>query len=571
MRSELFVLAGGLVAREEPFALATVVRRQPASSAQAGDGALITADGTFHGWLGGSCTQPTVVREALKAIADGAPRLIALAPDPGPRSVRAILVFPMTCHSGGSVDIYIEPVLPPAPPARLRSLAGRAGARAARQGDGLRGRRRRPGRRPRGVPAAGRERVWTDPGLRSRPRSRAAGLSPSWRRWASATRRRCARRCRSHPRTSAWSRAASASPRSRPPSSREASRGRRSRRSRARPASTSERARPRRSRSRSSRRSCACAARPPNRRRAGAARRASGRGGRCEGEERDPVCGMMVGFAGARHTAEFAGRTWYFCCGGCREKFLASPGAVSRSTAGAGRVRPEIRAIGEAMERQGYIAEPAIATALYLSTEMGKPLLSRATPAWGRPRSPRSWRACSAGRSIRLQCYEGLDVHTALYEWDYPRQMLRLRMAGEQGLDPESAEHVIFSREYLLERPLLQAITQKDGPAGPPHRRDRPRRRRLRGVSPRGAVGLPGLDPRARDDPGGAPPARPPDVQPDAGDRRRPAPPMPLPLHRAPELREGGPDHPGARARSERAAGRRDRPLPRSRCAGAAC
>src|SRR5512134_2904535 len=114
MFSDLLALAGRLVEKEEPFALATVVRRQPASSAQAGDGALITTDGTFHGWLGGSCTQPTVVREALKAIADGAPRLIALAPDPQSEKRPGILVFPMTCHSGGSVDIYIEPVLPPA-------------------------------------------------------------------------------------------------------------------------------------------------------------------------------------------------------------------------------------------------------------------------------------------------------------------------------------------------------------------------------------------------------------------------------------------------------------------------
>ena len=100
MRSELFVLAGTLVAKEEPFALATVVRRQAASSAQAGDGAVITAGGAFHGWLGGSCTQPTVVREAQKVIADGAPRLIALAPDPQSEKRPGILVFPMTCHSG---------------------------------------------------------------------------------------------------------------------------------------------------------------------------------------------------------------------------------------------------------------------------------------------------------------------------------------------------------------------------------------------------------------------------------------------------------------------------------------
>ena len=87
MRTDLLILCADLVRREEPFALATVVRRQPASSSQQGDGAIVTADGTFHGWLGGSCTQPTVVAEALRAIADGRP-----APDralSGPEARRA--------------------------------------------------------------------------------------------------------------------------------------------------------------------------------------------------------------------------------------------------------------------------------------------------------------------------------------------------------------------------------------------------------------------------------------------------------------------------------------------------
>ena len=113
MRSELLILAAELVRNEEPFALATVVRRQAASSARQGDGALITAAGVFHGWLGGSCTQPTVVREALRAIADGSPRLIALSPEPAEDRRPGVLTFPMTCHSGGTVDIYLEPVLPP--------------------------------------------------------------------------------------------------------------------------------------------------------------------------------------------------------------------------------------------------------------------------------------------------------------------------------------------------------------------------------------------------------------------------------------------------------------------------
>src|SRR4051794_29893211 len=112
MRPELLQMAADLAHREEPFVLAVVVRRRPASSSQAGGMALITASGAFHGWLGGSCTQPTVVREAQRALAEGQPRLVALAPDPETARRPGVTVFPMTCHSGGTVEIYLEPVLP---------------------------------------------------------------------------------------------------------------------------------------------------------------------------------------------------------------------------------------------------------------------------------------------------------------------------------------------------------------------------------------------------------------------------------------------------------------------------
>jgi xanthine dehydrogenase accessory factor len=112
MRSELLQMAADLTRREEPFVLAVVVHRRPASSALAGDMALITAAGAFHGWLGGSCTRPTVVHEAQLALADGQPRLVALTPDPEAARRPGVEVFPMTCHSGGSVEIYLEPVLP---------------------------------------------------------------------------------------------------------------------------------------------------------------------------------------------------------------------------------------------------------------------------------------------------------------------------------------------------------------------------------------------------------------------------------------------------------------------------
>jgi len=110
MRAELLQLAAGLARKGEPFVLAMVVRRESFSSAQQGDMAVITADGAYHGWLGGNCTQPTVKREARAALADGKPRLVSLSPAPEERA--GVIALPMTCHSGGSVDIYLEPVLP---------------------------------------------------------------------------------------------------------------------------------------------------------------------------------------------------------------------------------------------------------------------------------------------------------------------------------------------------------------------------------------------------------------------------------------------------------------------------
>jgi xanthine dehydrogenase accessory factor len=112
MRSEILQLAADLSRRGEAFVMAVVVRREPASSAQVGNTALITEAGEYHGWLGGSCIQSTVVREAVAALGDSSPRLISLSPDPGADHRAGVTSFPMTCHSGGSVDIYLEPVLP---------------------------------------------------------------------------------------------------------------------------------------------------------------------------------------------------------------------------------------------------------------------------------------------------------------------------------------------------------------------------------------------------------------------------------------------------------------------------
>jgi xanthine dehydrogenase accessory factor len=112
VKAELLQLAADLAQRGEPFVLAMVVRRESYSSAQQGDMALITKDGSYHGWLGGNCTQPTVKREARRALLDGRPRLISLSAEPAREQRPGITALPMTCQSGGSVDIYLEPVLP---------------------------------------------------------------------------------------------------------------------------------------------------------------------------------------------------------------------------------------------------------------------------------------------------------------------------------------------------------------------------------------------------------------------------------------------------------------------------
>jgi MoxR-like ATPase len=128
-------------------------------------------------------------------------------------------------------------------------------------------------------------------------------------------------------------------------------------------------------------------------------------------------------------------------------------------------VRPEIRALQDALAEQGYIAEPAIATALFLAREMKKPLLIEGDAGVGKTEVAKVLAQVLGTELIRLQCYEGLDVNTALYEWNYQRQLVRLRIAEQNGQDPDKLEEMIFGREYLLERPLLRAITRREGPA----------------------------------------------------------------------------------------------------------
>ena len=128
-------------------------------------------------------------------------------------------------------------------------------------------------------------------------------------------------------------------------------------------------------------------------------------------------------------------------------------------------MRPEIQSVQDALERLGYIADPAIATSVFLSREMRKPLLVEGDAGGGKTELAKALALLLETELIRLQCYEGLDVNTALYEWNYPRQILRARLAEHEGRSPSEVEELLFSRSYLLERPLLRAITRGEGPA----------------------------------------------------------------------------------------------------------
>jgi xanthine dehydrogenase accessory factor len=102
--------ASELLAKGQPFAVAEVVRYLSPISGKVGDKAIVFADGTVWGWIGGGCAQPAVIKEALKALKDGKPRLVRISPSSSQEE--GIVAYNMTCHSGGTLDVYIEPVLP---------------------------------------------------------------------------------------------------------------------------------------------------------------------------------------------------------------------------------------------------------------------------------------------------------------------------------------------------------------------------------------------------------------------------------------------------------------------------
>ncbi|MCM3870063.1 MAG: XdhC family protein [Pyrinomonadaceae bacterium] len=112
MWSDILDQAGRLRDEEQPFVLATVVAYKSPQSAKPGSKAIIRADGTVTGWVGGGCVQPIVLREAKKVLASGKPKLLSISPEAAHEDWKGVESYRMTCEGGGSLEIYLEPVVP---------------------------------------------------------------------------------------------------------------------------------------------------------------------------------------------------------------------------------------------------------------------------------------------------------------------------------------------------------------------------------------------------------------------------------------------------------------------------
>ncbi len=150
-----------------------------------------------------------------------------------------------------------------------------------------------------------------------------------------------------------------------------------------------------------------------------------------------------------------------------------------------------------ALDDRDYFAGEDLTVAIHLALQLGRPLFLEGEAGVGKTEVAKVLAAIAAEDLIRLQCYEGLDVGHALYEWDYALQMMEIRLLEARGEGARATARDIMSREFLIARPLLQAIETavRWSPARPADRRARPGRRGVRGVPPRAALRLPGDDP----------------------------------------------------------------------------
>jgi MoxR-like ATPase len=117
-----------------------------------------------------------------------------------------------------------------------------------------------------------------------------------------------------------------------------------------------------------------------------------------------------------------------------------------------------VQAVQDAFSTRGYLADTDLATAIFLALRLERPLFLEGEAGVGKTEVARTLAAITGGDLIRLQCYEGIDASTALYEWDYARQLLEIRLLEARGEAGSARTREIFGREFLIHRPLLRAI-----------------------------------------------------------------------------------------------------------------
>jgi MoxR-like ATPase len=124
-----------------------------------------------------------------------------------------------------------------------------------------------------------------------------------------------------------------------------------------------------------------------------------------------------------------------------------------------------IEDVQHALNENQYVADRGLATAIFISLQLPKPLFLEGEAGVGKTEVAKVLARLLGTRLIRLQCYEGLDINTAVYEWNYTRQILEIRLLEAEGVSRDAARKNIFSEEFLLKRPLLQAIENHGGRA----------------------------------------------------------------------------------------------------------
>ncbi len=190
------------------------------------------------------------------------------------------------------------------------------------------------------------------------------------------------------------------------------------------------------------------------------------------------------------------------------------------------------------LERQLYIADRGLATSIFLALKLQRPLLLEGEAGVGKTEVAKVLAAAFDSPLIRLQCYEGLDVSHAVYEWNYARQLLEIRLMEASGaVDRQAAARELFDARFLIKRPLLQALSG-DGARRPVLLIDELDRadEEFEGFLLELLADLPDHDPRARDDPRGRSADRHHHVEPDARAARRPQAALPLLLDRLPDF-----------------------------------